>query len=194
MKRIVAVTACPTGIAHTLMAAEALKRAAITMGHQIKVETQGSVGTRERLSETEIAAADVVVLAADIHVNETPFAGKPIHTVSTAEAIRNSKAVIEAALALLPPGQVDAGPSVARITHARAPSPVTAETPAISLGGKRLVGITSCPTGIAHTFMAAEALQKSARRSGTRSRSRPRVRLARRINSHPKTSPQPTPS
>ena len=55
------------------MAAEALKRAATTMGHQIKVETQGSVGTKERLTEAEIAAADVVVLAADIHVNETPL-------------------------------------------------------------------------------------------------------------------------
>ncbi len=55
------------------MAAEALKRAATTMGHEIKVETQGSVGTRERLTEADIAAADVVVLAADIHVNETPL-------------------------------------------------------------------------------------------------------------------------
>ena len=143
------------------MAAEALKRAATTMGHQIKVETQGSVGTKERLTEADIAAADVVVLAADIHVNETPFAGKPIHTVSTAEAIRNSKAVIEAALALLPPEPVSTGPSVAEITLAP-----TAAAPAISSGGKRLVGITSCPTGIAHTFMAAEALQKAARALG----------------------------
>ena len=161
MKRIIAVTACPTGIAHTLMAAEALKRAATTMGHQIKVETQGSVGTKERLTEADIAAADVVVLAADIHVNETPFAGKPIQTVSTAEAIRNSRAVIEAALALLPPEPVSTGPSVAEITVAP-----TATAPAISSGGKRLVGITSCPTGIAHTFMAAEALQKAAKALG----------------------------
>jgi PTS system fructose-specific IIC component len=159
MKRIVAVTACPTGIAHTLMAAEALKRAATTMGHQIKVETQGSVGTKERLTEADIAAADVVVLAADIHVNETPFAGKPIHTVSTADAIRNSRAVIEAALALLPPEPVAPAP----IEPAATPVPAAS---AISSGGKRLVGITSCPTGIAHTFMAAEALQKAARALG----------------------------
>src|SRR5689334_5706356 len=101
MKKIVAVTACPTGIAHTLMAAEALRRAAHTMGQQIQVENQGSIGTREKLTETEIASADVVILAADIHVNEAPFAGKPIHRVTSAEAIRNSKAVIEAALALV---------------------------------------------------------------------------------------------
>ena len=50
MKKLVAVTACPTGIAHTMMAAEALKRAATTMGQQIRVETQGSIGTKERKS------------------------------------------------------------------------------------------------------------------------------------------------
>jgi PTS system fructose-specific IIC component len=164
MKKIVAVTACPTGIAHTLMAAEALKRAASTMGQQIRVETQGSVGTKERLTEAEIAAADVVILAADIHVNETPFAGKPIHRVTSAEAIRNSKAVIEAALALVmdEPGAVE--PSVAR---APAPEKAPAAPDASrALGGKKLVGITSCPTGIAHTFMAAEALQKAAKALG----------------------------
>lgn len=162
MKHIVAVTACPTGIAHTLMAAEALKRAAATMGHEIRVETQGSMGTKERLTAAEIAAADVVLLAADIHVNETPFAGKPIHTVSTADAIRNSKSVIEAALALLPQEQVSAPP-----VAPAASAPATVVTPpAVSLGGKRLVGITSCPTGIAHTFMAAEALQKAAKALG----------------------------
>jgi fructose PTS system EIIBC or EIIC component len=166
MKRIVAVTACPTGIAHTLMAAEALKRAATTMGHQIKVETQGSVGTRERLTAAEIANADVVLLAADIHVNETPFAGKPIHTVSTAEAIRNSKAVIEEALALVEGQPISNTPSVTRIPQAPAAAPGAAEASTASPGGKRLVGITSCPTGIAHTFMAAEALQKAAKALG----------------------------
>ena len=160
MKRLVAVTACPTGIAHTLMAAEALKRAAATMGHEIRVETQGSVGTKEPLTAAEIAAADVVLLAADIHVNETPFAGKPIHTVSTADAIRNSKAVIEAALACFfhrRAGERAAGGANPRPDRRRRPD---------SLGGKRLVGITSCPTGIAHTFMAAEALQKAAKALG----------------------------
>ena len=164
MKKIVAVTACPTGIAHTLMAAEALKRAAHTMGQQIQVETQGSIGTRERLTEAEIASADVVILAADIHVNEAPFAGKPIHRVTSAEAIRNSKAVIEAALALVMDKPVvmerpgTTGPETT-------PAPATTGA-SNSLGGKKLVGITSCPTGIAHTFMAAEALQKAARALG----------------------------
>ncbi len=148
------------------MAAEALKRAAATMGHEIRVETQGSLGTKEPLTDREIAAADVVLLAADIHVAMARFAGKPIHSVSTAEAIRNSKAVIEAALALAPEESVTSVQPAAPIS-ASLPETPAAATPAIaSLGGKRLVGITSCPTGIAHTFMAAEALQKAAKALG----------------------------
>jgi len=156
MKRLVAVTACPTGIAHTFMAAEALKRAAAVIGHEIKVETQGSLGTKEALSAQDIANADAVIIAADVHVATDRFGSKPIHTVSTAEAIRNTKAVIEQALADLP---VSPAPA-----PASAPAPAPAQPP--STGGKRLVGITSCPTGIAHTFMAAEALQKAAKALG----------------------------
>src|SRR5512138_854736 len=76
MARIVAVTACPTGIAHTIMAAEALKKTAVAMGHQIKVETQGSGGTQNILSAEDIAAAEVVILAADIRVGPIRFVGK----------------------------------------------------------------------------------------------------------------------
>ena len=61
MAQLVAVTACPTGIAHTFMAAEALRRAALAAGHHIRVETQGSVGTADALSAAEIAAAGAVV-------------------------------------------------------------------------------------------------------------------------------------
>jgi len=158
MKRLVAVTACPTGIAHTFMAAEALKRAAAVIGHEIKVETQGSLGTKEALSAQDIANADAVIIAADVHVATDRFGSKPIHTVSTAEAIRNTKAVIEQALADLP---VSTAPASAPVF---VPVPVPAQ-PSFT-GGKRLVGITSCPTGIAHTFMAAEALQKAAKALG----------------------------
>jgi fructose PTS system EIIBC or EIIC component len=61
--KIAAVTSCPTGIAHTLMAAESLKKAAELLGHQIKVETQGSAGTKNLLSEEDVAEADVIKLA-----------------------------------------------------------------------------------------------------------------------------------
>ena len=92
--RFVAVTACPTGVAHTLMAAEALKRQAEVMGHDIDVETQGSVGVEQTLSAEQIAAADAVIVAADIHVDMARFAGKPMHAVSTSEAIRHTDTVI----------------------------------------------------------------------------------------------------
>jgi fructose PTS system EIIBC or EIIC component len=161
MKTIAAVTSCPTGIAHTLMAAEALKKASELLGHQIKVETQGSAGTKNQLSEEDIAEADVIVLATDIRVDTRRFEGKPIYETHSSEAILRPRAVIDAALALLPtetlPVSAAAKAETATIPVAP-PGPVSAE--------KRLVGITSCPTGIAHTFMAAEALQKAAKALG----------------------------
>ena len=171
MARIAAVTACPTGIAHTVMAAEALKKVATLEGHAIKVETQGSIGTRDALSAADIAQADVVILAADTHVGLGRFAGKPIYEASTSEAIRNTRAVIDAALAQ---ARVPAGRATAAGAAPPSPGAATASavqpTPAVTTDGgapgKRLVGITSCPTGIAHTFMAAEALQKAARSLG----------------------------
>jgi fructose PTS system EIIBC or EIIC component len=150
-KTLVAVTACPTGIAHTYMAAEALKKAAELMGYELKVETQGSEGTKNALTEADIAVAEAVVIAADTHVDMAPFKGKPVYESSTSEAIRDPKKLIEAALATVPAGAASAG---------EAP----AAAPAAS--GKRLVGITACPTGIAHTFMAAESLQKAAEAMG----------------------------
>ncbi len=158
MSRIVAITACPTGIAHTLMAAEALKKTAAVMGHQIIVETQGSDGARNVLSASDIAAADVVILAADIRVDPSRLAGKPIYETRTSEAIRNTRAVIEAALTLIPAAPIVATPAPA--------VPASAPGPQAESGVKQLVGITSCPTGIAHTFMAAEGLLKGARALG----------------------------
>lgn len=95
---IVAVTACPTGVAHTFMAAEALSEAGKAMGHTIRVETQGSVGAQNPLTEEEIAAADVVLLACDIEVDEARFAGKPIYRTATGTALKKPRPTIEAAL------------------------------------------------------------------------------------------------
>jgi fructose-specific phosphotransferase system IIB component len=64
--KIVAVTACPTGIAHTYMAAEQLEKTAKKLGHYIKVETQGAMGIENELSQAEIDGADVLILATDI--------------------------------------------------------------------------------------------------------------------------------
>lgn len=66
--KIVAVTACPTGIAHTFMAKSSLEKAAKSLGHSIKIETQGAMGVENELTEKEIADADVVILAVSIGI------------------------------------------------------------------------------------------------------------------------------
>src|SRR5204863_101432 len=75
-KKIVAITSCPTGIAHTFMAAEGLQEGARQLGYDIHVETQGSVGAGNPLTPEQIAEADVVVIAADREVDRARFAGK----------------------------------------------------------------------------------------------------------------------
>ncbi|PMY42471.1 PTS fructose transporter subunit IIBC [Pseudomonas sp. GW456-L14] len=102
--RLVAVTACPTGVAHTFMAAEALQQTAKRLGYELQVETQGSVGARNPLSAEAIAAADVVLLAADIEVPTERFAGKKIYRCGTGIALKQSEATLNKALA---EGQVE---------------------------------------------------------------------------------------
>ena len=93
--KFVAVTSCPTGIAHTYMAAEQLEKAARALGHQIKVETQGALGIENELGAAEIAAADAVLFAVDIEVEQRErFAGKKVTHVAVQEAIKNPKAVL----------------------------------------------------------------------------------------------------
>ncbi len=98
-KKIVAITSCPTGIAHTFMAAEGLQASAQALGHDIRVETQGSVGARDALTAAEIAAADVVIIAADTGVDRARFAGKRLYATNTKAAIRDGKGLIATALA-----------------------------------------------------------------------------------------------
>lgn len=95
---IVAVTACPTGVAHTFMAAEALVGAAASEGVRLRVETQGSVGAQDALTDAEIAAADVVILACDIEVDPTRFAGKRVWRTSTGNALKKPVQTIQDAL------------------------------------------------------------------------------------------------
>ena len=97
-KRIVAITSCPTGIAHTFMAAEALTQAAAELGHAIHVETQGSVGAQNTLSADAIARADLVLIAADTQVDLSRFAGKRLFRASTKAAIHDGPGLIRRAL------------------------------------------------------------------------------------------------
>lgn len=97
--KIVAITSCPTGIAHTFMAAEGLAQGAKSLGHEIHVETQGSVGAQNRLSDEQIAAADLVVIAADTQVEKSRFRGKRLYETGTKGAIGKGAALIERAIA-----------------------------------------------------------------------------------------------
>lgn len=96
-KRIVAITACPTGVAHTFMAAEALEDEGKRQGHQIKVETRGSVGAKNQLTAEEIAAADLVIIAADIEVDLSRFDGKKLYKTSTGLALKKTASELEKA-------------------------------------------------------------------------------------------------
>lgn len=96
-QNFVAVTACPTGVAHTFMAAEALQQGAAKLGYRIQVETQGSVGAKNILTDEAIAAADIVILATDIEVNTDRFVGKRVYRCGTGFALKQTdKAFAEA--------------------------------------------------------------------------------------------------
>ena len=90
--RIVAITNCPAGIAHTYMVAEALEQKARSLGYTIKVETQGSSGVENRLSSEEIAAADYVILATGRGLSgddRARFAGKKVYEIAISQALKN---------------------------------------------------------------------------------------------------------
>ncbi|WP_406488769.1 fructose-specific PTS transporter subunit EIIC [Streptomyces phaeochromogenes] len=93
--KLLAVTACPTGIAHTYMAAEKLAQAAEQLGVDIKVETQGSIGAENVLTDNDVRTADGVIIAADKDVDLSRFAGKRVVTVGVAEGIHHPERLIE---------------------------------------------------------------------------------------------------
>ena len=92
---IVGITACPTGIAHTYMAAERLEKAAKKMGFHMKVETQGAMGIENELTEDDIREAEAVIFAVGIPVQRKErFEGKKIFEIGVQEAIKNAEAVL----------------------------------------------------------------------------------------------------
>lgn len=93
-----AVTACPTGVAHTFMAAEAIETEAKKRGWWVKVETRGSVGAGNAITPEEVAQADLVIVAADIEVDLAKFAGKPMYRTSTGLALKKTKQELDKAL------------------------------------------------------------------------------------------------
>lgn len=99
--KIVGISACTAGIAHTYMAAEALVKAGKQRGDRIFIETQGALGAQDVLTPVMIEEADVVIIAADVAVDMSRFQNKMIYQAKTLDAIKDSDALIEAALQML---------------------------------------------------------------------------------------------
>lgn len=98
-KKVLAVTGCPTGIAHTYMAADALKSKAKELGVDIKVETRGSGGAKDVLTDAEIKEADAIIIAADTNVDKERFSGKVLIEAGVTDGIRRPEQLINSALA-----------------------------------------------------------------------------------------------
>ncbi|CAM3698724.1 fructose-specific PTS transporter subunit EIIC [Alicyclobacillus pomorum] len=94
MVKLLAITSCPNGIAHTYMAAEKLAKAAEELGIEMKVETQGSIGVENELTAEEIAAADGIIIAADKTVDKSRFVGKRVLEVPVADGIKRPQELI----------------------------------------------------------------------------------------------------
>lgn len=92
--KILAITACTAGIAHTYIAKEKLEHAAKQLGDQIKIETQGSIGVENEFTPEDIRAADVILISADIRVNKERFAGKPVVEIPISMVMKSPKGVI----------------------------------------------------------------------------------------------------
>lgn len=93
--KIVGIAACTSGIAHTYIAREKLMRAAEALGHEIHVETQGTIGTENKLNQKDIDACDFVIIAADIKVGgRERFAGKQVVDVPTHVVIKSPQGLI----------------------------------------------------------------------------------------------------
>lgn len=98
--KILAVTACPSGVAHTYMAAEALERAAKAKGIEIKVETQGSIGIENRITAEDVKGADVIILTKDMGIKDVErFKGLLTVKVAISDVVRKADQLIDKVVA-----------------------------------------------------------------------------------------------
>jgi PTS system mannose-specific IIC component len=96
-KKIVGITACAAGIAHTYMAADSLKQTGEKLGYEVRIETQGATGAETVLTDKEINDADVVIVASDVKIDTSRFKGKKVLTCAVASAIKDPQGLIERA-------------------------------------------------------------------------------------------------
>lgn len=102
--KLVAVTSCPTGIAHSQMAAENLLTTAEELGHDISVEVQGAMGAQDELTAEEIEAAEAVIISADTSVSQDRFEGKPVVNAPVKAAVNDPERLVREAVELAESG------------------------------------------------------------------------------------------
>lgn len=154
MKNIAIVTACPSGVANSIIAAGLLEQAAAKLNWKVSIECQSSVLPIEVLTQEVIDSADAIVIAANTVVDTSRFVGKKVHQGSISECAINAEVWLENAVN----NAKELTASEVTVSEAEASTDAT--------GPKKIVAITACPTGVAHTFMAAEALEEEGKRQG----------------------------
>lgn len=155
---IAIVTACPSGIANSIIAAGLLEQAAKSLSWSAVIECQSSVLSEQSLSADDIANADVIVIAADTRIDTHRFIDKKVYQASTSDVTADAKAFLENAVEN---AVVLTKDQVSELTVQD-----TEQSEPTSSGAKKIVAITACPTGVAHTFMAAEALENEGKNRG----------------------------
>jgi len=149
--KIAIITACPSGVANSIIAAGLLEKAAKALNWDASIECQSTVMDSATLTEQQIAAAEVVVIAANTEVDDRRFVGKKVYRASIDQVTSDAGAFLQTAAS-----QAQLLEKASVTTSQTAPAAAT----------KKIVAITACPTGVAHTFMAAEALEEEGKRRG----------------------------
>ncbi|MDV7104672.1 PTS fructose transporter subunit IIBC [Vibrio sp. TH_r3] len=150
---IAIITACPSGVANSIIAAGLLSQAAKSLNWNAKVECQSSVIAGEQLSADDISAADAVIIATNTPIDTNRFVGKKVYQASISDVTEDAEAFLQKA--------VDSATELSLAKVSTISSAASAE-----MSNKKIVAITACPTGVAHTFMAAEALENEGKSRG----------------------------
>lgn len=157
MKNIAIVTACPSGVANSIIAAGLLKQASEKLSLNVTIECQSTVLPVEELSSANIAAADVIIIATNSDIDTTRFVGKKVYQGGISDCIEDPQSWLNNA--------INAAQELTTAEAIKGKEFKSSESNS-SKSIKKIVAITACPTGVAHTFMAAEALENEAARQG----------------------------
>jgi len=165
MKNIAIVTACPSGVANSIIAAGLLKQASEELNINATIECQSTVLPVALLSSADISSADAIIIATNSDIDTRRFIGKKVYQGMIADCTENPQAWLESAITeaqVLSDAKASKGEVVASTTATNSSDNSSSD----SNSAKKIVAITACPTGVAHTFMAAEALENEAKRQG----------------------------